>query len=129
MNDVIVADRPQLRGPWRGRTAVRDFHKACGIELSDDVPIVFTHADLVACNVLVTPGRRPRVAAVLDWAQAGWYPSYWEYCKARWVMMPEATMDDGAQDEWRDRYLPLVLRRLDDETWYYPFLQFSLRFL
>jgi hypothetical protein len=41
--------------------------------------IVFTHADLKADNIIVKDGR---VAAILDWEMAGWYPEYWEFAKA-----------------------------------------------
>ncbi|KAH9841776.1 uncharacterized protein C8Q71DRAFT_829031 [Rhodofomes roseus] len=37
--------------------------------------ICFTHADLHANNILVKDGR---LAAILDWETAGWYPEYWE---------------------------------------------------
>ncbi|KAI6086027.1 kinase-like domain-containing protein [Hypoxylon rubiginosum] len=47
---------------------------------------VFTHADLQRKNILVleVPASRGRprrfeVSAVVDWEDAGWYPSYWEY--------------------------------------------------
>jgi thiamine kinase-like enzyme len=48
---------------------------------------VFTHCDLQRKNILVEDlpaegydvERRFRVSAVLDWEDAGWYPSYWEY--------------------------------------------------
>jgi hypothetical protein len=49
-------------------------------------PSVFTHADLQRKNILVlevsagpTESRRLEVSAVVDWEDAGWYPSYWEY--------------------------------------------------
>ncbi|KAJ3565791.1 hypothetical protein NP233_g7417 [Leucocoprinus birnbaumii] len=35
----------------------------------------FTHSDLHAGNILVRNGR---LAAILDWECAGWYPEYWE---------------------------------------------------
>ncbi|KAK3901457.1 hypothetical protein C8A05DRAFT_34862 [Staphylotrichum tortipilum] len=91
-------------------------------------PVVFTHGDVVACNVLVTRGPHPRVAAVIDWAHAGWYPWYWEWCKAKWVRMPDVweEMDDAAQEEWQQRWLPLVVGPLPDEGVYYPWLRFAL---
>ncbi|KAL2885058.1 Phosphotransferase enzyme family protein [Ceratocystis lukuohia] len=51
-------------------------------------PGVLTHGDLQRKNILVeqicvdgtSEGERWfRVSAVLDWEDAGWYPSYWEY--------------------------------------------------
>ncbi|KAI1112723.1 kinase-like protein [Nemania sp. NC0429] len=41
--------------------------------------IVFTHNDFAPRNILV---RRPKVVAILDWELSGYYPDYWEYCKA-----------------------------------------------
>lgn len=45
-------------------------------QLGADYPIVFTHGDLAARNMLVRDGR---IAAILDWEFAGWYPAYWDY--------------------------------------------------
>ncbi|EIW56387.1 uncharacterized protein TRAVEDRAFT_49213 [Trametes versicolor FP-101664 SS1] len=45
--------------------------------------IVFTHADLHACNVLVHEGR---LSGIIDWEHAGWYPEYWEYTMAEYHM-------------------------------------------
>ncbi|KAI1196828.1 kinase-like protein [Nemania serpens] len=41
--------------------------------------IVFTHNDFAPRNILV---QGPKVVAILDWELAGYYPNYWEYCKA-----------------------------------------------
>ncbi|KAL2137607.1 hypothetical protein VTI28DRAFT_8878 [Corynascus sepedonium] len=56
---------------------------------------VFTHDDLQRKNILVSndvesadrinldeSGKKWRVTAILDWEDAGWYPSYWEYAAA-----------------------------------------------
>lgn len=71
--------------------------------LPDD-PIKFTYGDLHRSNILArAAGKGPvRIMAVLDWHQAGWYPAYWEYCKAHW------TAEIG--DEWVDTYLPKIMR-------------------
>ncbi|KAH7175286.1 kinase-like domain-containing protein [Dactylonectria macrodidyma] len=45
----------------------------------------FTHADLAPRNIIV---RRGRVAAILDWEFAGWYPEYWEFTKAHFNYFP-----------------------------------------
>jgi hypothetical protein len=73
--------------------------------LSDNFPIVFTHADLHPSNIIVSSGPNPRVVAIVDWHQSGWYPSYWEYCKARWT--------SWIGEEWETKYLPLFLDRHD----------------
>ncbi|KIH88779.1 hypothetical protein SPBR_07747 [Sporothrix brasiliensis 5110] len=38
----------------------------------------FTHADLVPRNIIIS---NERIAAIVDWGFAGWYPEYWEYTK------------------------------------------------
>lgn len=45
-------------------------------QLGADYPIVFTHADIAARNIIIRDGR---IAAIIDWELAGWYPEYWEY--------------------------------------------------
>jgi aminoglycoside phosphotransferase (APT) family kinase protein len=44
--------------------------------------IAFAHADLSPSNVLIHEGR---LAGIVDWEMAGWYPSYWEYTKAHYI--------------------------------------------
>lgn len=44
-----------------------------------DHEIVLTHGDLDPRNILV---QGSKVVAILDWEYAGFYPEYWEYCKA-----------------------------------------------
>lgn len=75
---------------------------------------------------MLSTGPDPTVVAVIDWAQAGWYPSYWEFCKARRVELNSPGFNGEIQDEWRAKYLPLVLDEVDDETCYYPWLYFVL---
>ncbi|KAK4098466.1 kinase-like protein [Parathielavia hyrcaniae] len=107
---VTVRDRSDLRGLWLGHDPVAAFHNACSIKISSNTPVVYIHADLVPCNILVTRGPYPKIASVIDWAQAGLYPSYWEWCKARWVgRLSDWGMDDDAQKIWRERYLPNIL--------------------
>lgn len=73
----------------------------------DDTPVVFTHGDINPQNILISTGPNPQVVAVLDWSQAGWYPAYWEFCKAR------QGADKGVEfGDWTGTYLPWIL---DDE--------------
>ncbi|OIW30981.1 phosphotransferase enzyme family protein, partial [Coniochaeta ligniaria NRRL 30616] len=51
---------------------------------------VFTHGDLHRGNVIIQDDGG---VAVLDWAWAGWYPCFWEYCTAIWACM-------GFRDNW-----------------------------
>ncbi|KAI9742592.1 MAG: hypothetical protein M1818_003733 [Claussenomyces sp. TS43310] len=44
----------------------------------------FSHADLSLQNILIKDGK---VAAIIDWEFAGWYPEYWEYTKAHYNML------------------------------------------
>ncbi|GIJ83411.1 hypothetical protein Asppvi_002231 [Aspergillus pseudoviridinutans] len=126
LNDGLLVYRPKLVGPFQGTNAVEQFHNTCGIEISSDVPIVFTHNDFLAPNIMIPPGRNPKVAAIIDWAQAGWYPAYWEYCKARWMNVNTDYFDIAFQEDWRLKYLPMILDPVDDETCYHPWIYFAL---
>ncbi|UNI23845.1 hypothetical protein JDV02_010839 [Purpureocillium takamizusanense] len=46
----------------------------------------FTHGDLVPRNIIV---RNARVAAIIDWGFAGWYPEYWEFTKGHYDFFPK----------------------------------------
>ncbi|PYH37967.1 phosphotransferase enzyme family protein [Aspergillus neoniger CBS 115656] len=128
LTDIYVTDRPELVGPFQGEDAVKQLQDAFGIEIDDDIvsPIVFTHNDLLPPNIMITPGPDPKVAALVDWAQSGWYPAYWECCKCRKVQMNAEWFCNEFQDEWRNMYLPLILDPVDDETIYYPWVYFVM---
>lgn len=113
-----------MAGPFHGADAVQKFQNGCDIEIDDEVPVVFTHDDLVPPNIILSPGPNPRVAAIIDWGQAGWYPAYWEYCKARRVRPID--FDEELYEEWITKYLPTILDPVDDETTYHPWLWFVL---
>jgi hypothetical protein len=108
---------------------VQEFQDACGIDVSGDVPITFTHDDFCPPNILLPLGAKPVVVAILDWGQSGWYPWYWEYCKARRVGVIEEGFDAALQEEWHTKYLPMVIDPVDDETYYHPWLYFMLSHL
>ncbi|KAF7292740.1 Kinase-like protein [Mycena indigotica] len=40
---------------------------------------VFTHCDLAPRNIII---KDKKIAAIVDWEMAGWYPEYWEYTQA-----------------------------------------------
>jgi len=127
LNEIFIRDRPGLTGPFQGAHAVKQFQEVCGIEISGkESPITFTHNDLVLPNIMVTSGSNPKVAAIIDWGQAGWYPAYWEYCKAREVMLSPEAVDVATQEEWRTKYLPTILEPVDEEQCYYPWRYFVL---
>jgi hypothetical protein len=76
-----------------------DFPELAG--LTDDRPVVFTHADLDKTNILVSrreDGTEPRVVAIIDWHQSGWYPSGWEWLKAHWRC--ESLETGGRDTSW-----------------------------
>lgn len=126
LHDIFVAHRPKLEGPFFGTDAVQQFQEVCGIDIRGDVPVVFTHNDLCPPNILLSHGPNPRVVAVIDWAQSGWYPSYWEYCKARQVGLHDENFDAARLEEWHTKYLPLVIDPVDEEEYYHPWLFFML---
>ncbi|GAW24519.1 hypothetical protein ANO14919_141060 [Xylariales sp. No.14919] len=49
------------------------------LEVMKGHEIVFTHNDFAPRNILV---QGSKVVAVVGWELAGYYPDYWEYCKA-----------------------------------------------
>ncbi|KAI1850004.1 hypothetical protein JX266_004383 [Neoarthrinium moseri] len=70
-----------VRRAWTSEFFARNLPRAL-----TNHPSVFTHADLQRKNILVVEvsasqagRRRLEVSAVVDWEDAGWYPSYWEY--------------------------------------------------
>ncbi|WYZ35555.1 hypothetical protein EsH8_X_000202 [Colletotrichum jinshuiense] len=44
--------------------------------------LVFTHGNLTADNIYVNP-ETGNIVAIANWSEAGYYPLYWEYVKAR----------------------------------------------
>lgn len=125
LNDIIVNRQPNRGGPFLGAAAVRMLHDKCEIEITKDIPIVFTHNDLCPPNIMVSHGPNPRVVAILDCGQSGWYPSYREYCKAQRVGAISEEFDCELQQEWHINYLPRVIDIVDDEL-YHPWLYFML---
>ncbi|KDQ60695.1 hypothetical protein JAAARDRAFT_204515 [Jaapia argillacea MUCL 33604] len=79
-------------------------------ELPDDGSITFTHNDLHPSNILVSKDAEGsfHVAAIVDWHQSGWYPDYWEFCKARWT--GKNIWDPRTVDEWDTEYLTRILQ-------------------
>ena len=83
----------EFQAQARGQLVMEDVHL-----LGDEVRRVhttryatkFTHTDLASRNVIVRGGD---VAAIIDWAYAGWYPEYWEFTKAHYVVL---------EQEWED---------------------------
>ncbi|KAI8989889.1 kinase-like protein [Trametes punicea] len=61
---IPQADLSQIRARMRG-----------------DHAIVFTHGDIAPRNIIVDGDK---IAALIDWQQAGWFPEHWEWIKAMW---------------------------------------------
>jgi len=141
LTDIHFYSKPKLAGPFYGDNAVQQLQEVCKIETNPEVPIVFTHNDFCPPNILLTPGPNPKVAAVIDWAQSGWYPAYWDYCKARYVGRPwglQVLISDNVeiqgyknftrgviQDEWWTKYLPKFLDPVDEEGVRHPWMYFA----
>lgn len=72
-------------------------------DLPDDSIIKFTHGDLHRSNIVVSSSKPYYVVGIVDWEQSGWFPEYWEECKARWTTL--------LSEEWAVVYLPMFLGR------------------
>ncbi|KAL6299845.1 kinase-like domain-containing protein, partial [Sparassis latifolia] len=46
----------------------------------DDYRIVFSHGDFASRNIMLS--EEEKLAAILDWETAGFWPEYWEWMKA-----------------------------------------------
>jgi len=69
-------------------------------------PVVFSHSDLTARNILINNGK---ICGIIDWEQSGWWPYWWEYMKAFYC--PQLTGDDE-NEEWRQFVeLSMVIRK------------------
>lgn len=101
--------------------------RKCDIDINPDIiKSVFTHDDLCPVNTMLTTGPNPKVAAVMDWGQAGWYQDYWECCKARRVGLLLEQFDAKLQEEWHSKYLPLTIDPVDEEGVYHSFTWFFI---
>ncbi|KAL2809744.1 hypothetical protein BJX63DRAFT_404421 [Aspergillus granulosus] len=69
--------------------------------LPDGRDIKFTHADLHRRNIMISSTAPFRVITIVDWGQAGWYPDYWEYCKALYTCWYE----NEWRRDWIDKFL------------------------
>jgi hypothetical protein len=78
----------------------------------------FTHSDIAPRNILVNNGK---IAAIIDWETAGWYPEYWEYIRweasnyrssRRWLEVHDEILECYPDESWVDNYLARVFTRL-----------------
>lgn len=76
----VYARRDDPLDAWNHEKNVVQVHSK-----SDAYAAKFTHGDLVPSNIIVKNGR---IAAIIDWETAGWFPEYWEYTKLRHQWRP-----------------------------------------
>ena len=67
-----------------------NFMEAALLDVFRGHEAVFTHGDLHRRNIII---QGDGAVAVIDWAWAGWYPSFWEYGNAIWACL-------GFEDDW-----------------------------
>ncbi|KAK5657184.1 hypothetical protein OQA88_3242 [Cercophora sp. LCS_1] len=104
----FISTAMQASAPRQGRSTVAfPFNFQPNPLLHDNIPVSFTHGSLHPGNIIISTGTtNPRVVAVLDWSQAGWYPGYWEVCKARKaVRLNGSALLRG----WESAHLPWIL--------------------
>jgi thiamine kinase-like enzyme len=85
-----------------------DWARECRKGFPDEKPIVFTHSDLHFSNILLTPGS-PKIAAIIDWQQSGYFPAYWEYLSLMWA--------EGMKDKEREQFAEKVTAEKDEGAW------------
>ncbi|KAI0165249.1 hypothetical protein GGR52DRAFT_101769 [Hypoxylon sp. FL1284] len=126
VGDVIFSDAGDAQaGPFESLTEFHDFFAryTCRLHpdweprqefpelagMKDDRPIVFAHGDLDRSNIIIHPRKGdspPRLAAIIDWHQSGWYPGGWEWLKAQWVCEP--LWEGGRDSAWLSKFLTPV---------------------
>ncbi|OBS23315.1 hypothetical protein FPOA_03864 [Fusarium poae] len=127
LHDYYVAQKPERVGPYLGADAVREFHAACRIDIEENVPLYFTQSDLCPPNILISRGNNPKVVGILDFGQAGWLPSYWEYAKTTRSGILEEDFNEELQEEWREVYLPKIHEFVPSDELFDPWVLFYLR--
>ncbi|KAL7764043.1 hypothetical protein ACKLNR_005188 [Fusarium oxysporum f. sp. zingiberi] len=87
---IAAHDYDKERGDFFGPcTDEEDFNNILRTPALPDVfhstghNIVFTHSDINMRNVLMHNGR---ISGIVDWENSGWFPDYWEYTKAHYVI-------------------------------------------
>ncbi|GAM90394.1 hypothetical protein ANO11243_084370 [Dothideomycetidae sp. 11243] len=59
---------------WDDLNTLSEFYRQA------DYDLVFTHGDLSMYNIMALGDQ---ITGIIDWETAGWYPSFWEYTKAK----------------------------------------------
>lgn len=61
----------------------------------------FTHGDLHSANVLMSQGR---LAGIVDWECAGYFPEYWEFTKALYCIFGDKRLEKIVRDAFDEDY-------------------------
>ena len=77
--------------------------------LNNDHKIVMTHGDLHPRNIII---KNYKIAAIIDWEHAGFYPEYWEYTKIICSI------------QWDNIWVPMVCKFLDQYTKEFSFIYY-----
>lgn len=71
--------------------------------MPDNAEVFFSQSDLHRQNIIVSKDvESPKILAIIDWHQGGWYPDYWEFCKAIYTA--------GVEGEWMEIYIRTFLK-------------------
>lgn len=70
---------PVSSGVGEKTTQDTDIDRLCQIQDRRDYATKLTHGDFSSQNIMV---RDNKIASIIDWEMAGWYPDYWEYTSA-----------------------------------------------
>ncbi|THH10255.1 hypothetical protein EW146_g8432 [Bondarzewia mesenterica] len=92
-------------------------------ELLNRIPrnaaIRFTHGDLVPKNIMVDGSA---ITGIIDWANAGFYPEFWEYCRMHSpdLMTPQwsRVLETVFPGERRQEEIDAVEKMLFDISWF-----------
>lgn len=120
-----MVEREELSGPFhdqahlhlqlRREKPIEDFPESIQKLHNTTYPIVLTHNDFAAHNILVKhiPEVGWTVSAILDWEMAGWLPGYWEYVKSK---NQASNAHYESQRLWNGTWLPRILEPCDFEA-------------
>ena len=96
INNAFIKKTLLIDQTWNKRGPKRaEFYRRMLAGILRNHAPVFTHGDLQRKNIItqaVLAEERDRPLSevtafhvtLVDWENAGWYPSYWEYCSASW---------------------------------------------
>lgn len=126
LNEAFALKSIQI-AEYNGRKGHRGhFYRRMLPQVLKDHPAVFTHGDFQRKNIIIRR-RQPGLTlpqsgqlsqcspeggfevVLVDWENAGWYPSYWEYCAASWAFWFD--------DDWPDMVERALEPNLVEYAW------------